>query len=271
MRSQKNKTCSVVIAVYHRDTATELEPVIKSILTQTVKSDDIVIVCDGAVNDSIANLLTIYEKQKNVSIIRLDENVGAGAARNIGVAAAKNELVAISDSDDISLPNRFALQVKVFNKNPKLSVVGGLIEDSTTGKKRILPGGGTELRRFAAKRSPMNNPTIMVKKSDFLEVGGYDEKIRRGEDYILALKLLRARKQITNLQQVLVKYTVSDENIKRRKTWAATKDALSVAWRAFSYGIATPLDFGIAVLVRLGLFLLPDRLAEYLYSERLRG
>ena len=82
------------------------------------------------------------------------------------------------DSDDVSLPNRFEQQLKEFENNSNLTIVGGYIQelDSQTNKEisiRKVPLEDKQIKKFIKTRSPFNHVTVMFKKEDILKVGNY--------------------------------------------------------------------------------------------------
>ena len=82
------------------------------------------------------------------------------------------------DADDISVPERFEKQLTVFENDKKLSVVGGNISEfidntENTVGSRIVPKKDAEIKEYIKKRCPMNQVTVMFKKTDVNNVGGY--------------------------------------------------------------------------------------------------
>lgn len=96
---------SILMSVYHKEKPEYLKEAIESMLSQTVKSNDFVIVCDGPLTKELYDVIEFYEKDKSNYIrrIQLEKNMGLGKALNIGLENCKNELVARMDSDDISV------------------------------------------------------------------------------------------------------------------------------------------------------------------------
>ena len=75
--------------------------------------DEIVIVKDGALTEELEAVIDKFVSKcpQLFNIVALEENVGQGRARNAGLQACKNNIIALMDSDDISVPNRFELQI----------------------------------------------------------------------------------------------------------------------------------------------------------------
>ena len=267
---------SVVMSVYEKDRPEWFEQAMESVLSQTTKSDDIIIVRDGIVTEKLEGLLRNYDKNiKEVTIIRLGRNVGAGQARNEGVKRAKHELVAIMDADDISLPNRFELQLAEFNGNPELTLVGGQISefegkpDNIVGYRKVPTEYGA-IKKFARYRSPINHVTIMFKKSAFLAVGGYP-KMTRAEDYYMVSSLLAKNYAISNLQSVIVNCRIGSENIHRRKTWRNVRENIVSRWKIHKLGTISFVNFSISSAAQIMLFIMPVSLLNLFFSRVLRS
>lgn len=267
---------SVVMAVYRDDDPEWFGQAIESILSQTVKSNDVVLVRDGVVSVELENTLKSYaETCKEVTVVRLKENIGAGQARNVGVKRAKNELIAIMDADDISSPNRFELQLAEFNHNSELALVGGQISefentpDNIVGYRKV-PIDYQSIKKFARYRSPINHVTIMFKKSAFLTVGGYP-KMTRAEDYYMASSLITNGYVISNMQPTLVNCRVSSENIRRRKTWNNVRENIISRWKIHKLGTSSLLNFCISSLAQVGLLVMPVNLLRHFFSFVLRN
>ena len=171
---------SILMSVYHKEKPEYLKEAIESMLSQTVKSNDFVIVCDGPLTKELYDVIEFYEKDKSNYIrrIQLEKNMGLGKALNIGLENCKNELVARMDSDDISVNNRIELQLKEFEKNSELVLCGTNISefyesiDNIIGSRNV-PSEYVQIIEFSKKRNPFNHPSVMFKKNIVKEVGSY--------------------------------------------------------------------------------------------------
>ena len=109
---------SVLMSVYIKEKPEYLKEAITSILNQTVKTNDFVIVCDGplteGLNKVIADFVTTYSGLFNV--YRLEHNMGLAKALNNGILQCKNEIIVRMDSDDVSMPDRVEKQMKAMKE-----------------------------------------------------------------------------------------------------------------------------------------------------------
>ena len=123
----QNIKFSVSMCTYGKDNPLWLKTAIESILNQTAKPNEIVLVVDGPVPDELDCVIKEYEASPIFKVIRLKENMGHGHARRIGLDNCAFELVALMDSDDISTPERFSKQIEHFKNDNTLDIVGGNI------------------------------------------------------------------------------------------------------------------------------------------------
>lgn len=212
---------SVCMSVYKNDNPLDFEDAVMSIYNQTCPPDEIILVIDGPVPDMMLKTIeTLSEKTGIMKVIPLSKNMGHAIARQTGLDAARNELCAVMDADDLSVPNRFEKQLKAFEKHPEVSVVGGLINefihttDNVVGT-RIVPEKDSDIKEYLKSRCPMNLVTVMLKKSDVLKVGGYQDWYCE-EDYYLWIRLALCGYKFYNIQENLVNVRVGEEMYQRR-------------------------------------------------------
>ncbi len=211
---------SVCMSVYKNDNSFDFADAIMSVYDQTCPPDEIILVIDGPVPQIMHDTINaLKEKISILKVIPLEQNMGA-IARQTGLDAAKNDLCAIMDADDLSVPDRFEKQLKVFRKYPKLSVVGGLINefirttDNIVGI-RIVPEQDADIKNYLKSRCPMNLVTVMFKKSDVMKVGGYQDWYCE-EDYYLWIRLTLGGFKFYNILENIVYVRVGEEMYQRR-------------------------------------------------------
>lgn len=267
---------SVLMSVYQKEKPQNLSESLESILLQTVPPDELILVCDGKLTDELNVIIKAFESeyQKIFRSVRLLENVGTGMAANEGIKECQNELIAKMDSDDVCVPDRFQRQLMMFLKNPKLDMVGGYIEefDDTTKEPIAIkktPISHEEILKYARRRSPFNNQTLIYRKSFAQKVGGYTD-IKRCEDYEFITKMLMAGAVGENMPEVLVRYRVTKDNYKRRKNWSNTKSFIKVRWGLYKARFSSFFDFLVPTTAQLLMFIMPERFTSWAYRKFLR-
>lgn len=271
------KEYSVLMSVYHKERPEHFETAVRSMLEQTVPTDDFVIVCDGPLTDELNAVLErlIADAPDTIRPIRLEKNVGIGSAANIGLKACRHDLVAKMDADDISVPDRCARQLAVFEQKPELAVCGGYIEEFEQDPQkpfdmRIVPLSSEEIFQMGRRRQPFNNTTVMYRQSAVWAVGGYSD-LRRNEDFDLYARLLAAGYQGKNLPVVVVKVRMNSEGGRRRRGIETLKGCIQSRWRAYRAGYAGLSDLIYCVAGQLLVVLCPTKVQQWIYAKLFRS
>ena len=208
------------MCVYGGDRADWFKIAVDSILNQTVKPSEVVLVVDGPVLEELNGIICEYEKMDIFNVIRFETNQGHGNARRAGLENCSNELVAIMDADDISAPSRFEKQIAEFEKDMELDIVGGNItefvgEPENIVGQRVVFLNDSEIKQDLKKRCPMNLVTVMYKKSSVNKVGGFIDWYCE-EDYYLWIRMALANMKFGNVSENLVNVRVGKEMYQRR-------------------------------------------------------
>ena len=209
------------MSVYKNDNPTDFAEAVFSIYKQSCPPDEIVLVIDGPIPQTLME--SIKELQKVIPIMKvisLAQNMGHAIARQTGLEVAKNDLCAMMDADDLAVPDRFERQLKAFENHQEVSVIGGFINEFINTKDnvvgtRIVPEHDADIKDYLKSRCPMNLVTVMLKKSDVIKVGGYQDWYCE-EDYYLWIRLALAGYEFYNIQENLVNVRVSEEMYRRR-------------------------------------------------------
>ena len=229
---EENKTAkgnhppfSDLMSVYKNDNPEWLREAVESVsVQQTVRPDEVLLVIDGPVPDSLR--LEILRLEREISSVRVawqTENRGLGLALRKGMELVSHELVARMDSDDISLPDRFEKQLRTFDEDPTLNIVGTQIsefigEPGNIVGKREVPCSNEEILTWLRGRCPLNHVSVMALRSNILSVGNYIDW-HFNEDYYLWIRMALAGCRFANLPDVLVNVRVGKEMYSRRGGW----------------------------------------------------
>lgn len=268
---------SVLLSVYRGTEAEELARCLQSIADQTLAPDEVVVVLDGPVAPAVAAAISAFAEHGALPLRKLPfpRNRGLGPALADGLEACSHELVARVDTDDVSVADRFAVQVAEFTTDPALSVLGGLLEESyRQGHRqwtltRPAPLGPDDIRRAAVYRNPLSHPTVMFRRQAVLDCGNYQPMLWF-EDYDLWVRLLMAGHRCRNLDRVLVRAEADADYFQRRGGLTYLGRELALARRFRQLGFHRPLQSLRFILTRAGFRLVPLRLRSWLYFRMLR-
>jgi glycosyltransferase involved in cell wall biosynthesis len=180
---EKNPIVSVIIPTYNY--AQYLPDAIDSVLNQTYKDFEIIVVDDGS-TDNTSDVILQYLSNPCLRYIR-KENGGQASAKNRGIIESKGEFIAFLDADDIWFSNKLELQLQLFGKNPHTGVV--------YSRRIYIDPSGKPLRTNQPKlhRGSILNKlyvtnfvcfsSSIVRRVCFQRLGLFDEKLRFSEDY----------------------------------------------------------------------------------------
>ena len=177
---------SVIIPSYNH--AAFIEAAIRSILDQTYRSIELIVVDDGSTDDSREIIRRVHAATDGAFTMYEKANGGASSALNYGITRSSGEYVAVVASDDRFLPEKIERQVTLFSVSPRSIglVHAGGFEEFNGGRLvnltgRYTPAIGACFKDLVARRVTAIAPTVMFRRSVYDEVGGFDEQLV-GED-----------------------------------------------------------------------------------------
>ncbi len=270
------KKYSVLMSVYKNEFPEYFNASLSSMVNQSLTPDEIVIVKDGPISESLEEIINTYAKEypRLFSVIALEQNVGLGKALNEGLRRCRNELVARMDTDDISLKNRCELQVNEFIRDNHLDILGSNIDEfyekpDEIVSSRIVPSDHEAIVKFSKRRNPFNHPTVMYRKSVVLSNGGYGD-YRRNQDLDLFVRMLNNGSKSKNINQSLVLFRANKDNFKRRKSWEKCGSNISILYSFWRRGYSSLIDFAVVAASQIIVFISPSWVLEWLSSKYLR-
>ena len=267
---------SVLMSVYAKEKPEYLRCAVDSMLDQTVSADEIVIVKDGPLTEELDSIIAEYqEKYPDLfSVVVSEKNIGLGNALNLGLSKCRNELVARMDTDDISKPDRCEKQLRAFEENDLLDLIGSSVDEfySDPGEivsRRVVPTEHKDIYEFAKRRSAFNHPTVMYKKTKVMQVGGYSD-LRRNQDVDLFGRMLFSGCIAANIEESLLYFRSNNDLAKRRRSWENTKSYIDTIGRLWKMGYSSFGDYLMVAVAQTGMFLMPIKLQHWVYKKFLR-
>lgn len=227
---------SVVIAAYNAERT--LATAIRSAIREA--PDEIIVVDDGS-RDNTSEVAQAL----GVQVVSVP-NGGPGRARNIGIEAARNEWIALLDADDWWLANKLQAQMQLIADD--VAVVATLSD---------IPGSGCppELN-FAAlwEQNTLVTSSVMLRRSAWDRIGGFDEHRPMVEDYDLWLRIAATGMSIRCVQQILTHYTLggglSDDRRQRLDGLLAILDKAEYSLPVSSAAVAAKRDSVLDYAIR---------------------
>jgi len=203
-------TVSVVIPAYNR--VATLSRAIDSVLAQSYKVEEIIVVDDGS-TDATSEVAKMYPE---VSLLR-QKNMGVSSARNNGVMMASSEWIAFLDSDDTWHPEKIARQLKLHKQSPTLKISYTDEEWIRDGKLVALPKKYQKPSQATFKNSldycNIAPSSVLMEKKFFDKIGEFDESLEVCEDYDLWLRILAGNEIGYLPEKLITKYGGHDDQL----------------------------------------------------------
>ena len=215
---------SLILSLYNKIKFHEIRRSLKSIYNQRLKPNEVVIIFDGpcnkAIKEYVLNFLQIHFSGQ-YKVLYNNVNRGISYSYNKAIKKTLFDIVAIQDSDDISVKQRFYLQINEFKKNTNLSVLGGSVLESRGNLKYIKknPTNNNSIKRRLFIKNPINHPTVMINKKH-LKTNVIYKECNRMEDYYLWINLTSKKFIFKNLSNILVKTYIDRDFLNRRSSFS---------------------------------------------------
>lgn len=194
---------SVILPIYNSQNY--LKEAIESILSQTYKDFELILINDGSTDNS-ENIIHSFQDERIV-YIKNPKNLGLIKSLNIGLGQAKGEYIARMDADDVSLPTRFEFQLKAFEQNKNAVLVSSDYYSLTGNDIKYIKNDGSSdyFKGILLFSTCFAHPTVMM-RNIFKEKGlSYDENYLHTEDYKLWVDLV-THGEFCNVNKALLKY-----------------------------------------------------------------
>ncbi len=223
MNKEKTPLISVLMSVYNGERW--LADSIKSVLNQSFKDFEFIIVNDGSDDSSLKIIESFAYSDSRIRIFN-KENSGLTHSLNYGLSKARGEWIARIDADDMCAPDRFLRQLQYSRSEEDLVLIGSglfIIDDHGNQIKTVrYPKKHKRLIRSLSKGLPFfPHSSAFFKLENALEVGGYRAEFKRSQDQDLWLRL-SSKGKITCLNKSLVSIRkhseqISNENLGKKQ------------------------------------------------------
>lgn len=209
-----NKLVSVVIPTYNREATIEMS--INSILNQTYKNIEIIVVDDNSKDNTCLIVEKLKEKYDFIKYIKHENNKGGSAARNTGARFASGEFLAFLDSDDEWIDTKLEKCMNVFENNGDISMVYSdmILYNVKTGKEKINVSEEWEdkYKGILCKNIIGSTSLIVIKKNAFDKVKGFKEGLPSCQDWDFYINVAKEFK-IKKVNEPLLKYYIHSDSI----------------------------------------------------------
>jgi glycosyltransferase involved in cell wall biosynthesis len=231
--TQKNQPeISIIIPTFNR--AHTLSRALDSVLAQTLKPKEIIVIDDGS-TDNTKELLNLYP---GITIINLN-NKGVSAARNVGIEKASGDWIAFLDSDDEWRPEKLVKQWETICSNNKL--ICHTDEIWVRNGKRVNPMKkhqkfGGWIYEKCLPLCVISPSSVIIHKSVFADIGVFDKELEVCEDYDLWLRICAKYPVLFMDEPLMVKYGGHEDQLSR-KHWGMDRFRVRALEKMITSGV----------------------------------
>ena len=205
---------SVLMAV--RNAERYLHEAVHSILEQTLSDFEFLVIDDCSTDRTSLMLNECARKDPRILLSRNREHIGLTKSLNRGLAVASGEYIARQDADDISLPQRLLREATFLDEHPNVGVVGSsneyIDESGCSLGVSLRPTDPQFLRWHLFFSNPFIHASVMFRRKIVANLGGYDEKFKRSQDYDLWSRCSYIT-ELRQLPEVLIRFRKHDNAV----------------------------------------------------------
>ena len=200
---------------------------IKSILNQTYKEFEFIIVNDGS-TDRTLDIIKSF-KDSRIKIIN-KKHSGLTKSLNLAIAQSKYNLLARQDADDFSYKRRLELQLTEFKKNERLCLVATRAKINFGNKKFLTPSYlNKNIKKLLKYKNIIIHPSVMIRKDFFKTINFYDEKYIVSQDYAAWSRLSsNVKYEFKILDNILINRHIEKESISLKKNFLQSKNSFVI-------------------------------------------
>lgn len=268
---------SVIMSIYNKVKCEHIEESINSILNQTYKPDEFILIKDGKLTKEQEELIDdIVKKNKKLfKVFEYAKNMGAGFAYNKGIEMCTNKWAAIMDSDDFAVNTKFEKQMRYLSEHDDIDAIGTNAVEFLGSKdniisKRIMPETNEEIIKFGHGRCPLIQPTVIFKVDSVKKAGSYQHSPLT-EDFDLYIRMIMNGCKFYTYQEILFYVRTSGDFFKRRGGLKYLKPILSFKYRYYKIGYFTLMQFLKTACSSAIVSLMPNKIRTIVYKKFLRN
>ncbi|MCG2689725.1 glycosyltransferase [Candidatus Parcubacteria bacterium] len=269
MENKKNNNAFVSVVMATCNGERFLSLAVESILKQTFKEFEFLIVNDYS-TDKTSDLLKEFAlKDERIKVIENTENLGLTKSLNKALKEAKGKYIARMDDDDISLEERLQKQFDFMEAHSDFALIGSLADIiDETGKvigEKKLALDYKALKKKLLFNNQLVHSSWFLRSSVLKEVGFYSEEFKKAQDYELLLRIA-AKHPVCNLPEKLIQWRKRGDSLSFKDN-LQQKYALKARWLAITKYGYPKLKGLFYIVVRLVWLLIPLKLKKGIKGE----
>lgn len=265
---KQTRRISVIMGIYN--CAYTLRESIESLLKQSYKDWELIMCDDGSDDNTLKIALEYENKYDNILVIRNECNKGLAASLNHCLDYAESEFIARQDGDDISLPDRFRIQVEFLDSHSEYALVStSMICFDQNGDWAIQTNPERPQIKDFIYKSPFCHAPCMMRREALEKVGRYtvSKYLKRGQDYYLWHKFYKNGYKGYNIQIPLYKMR-DDESAMKRRTFKSRVYGAKIQFEVYR-SLGVPFIYYYRIFRPIIVGLLPLSVYKYLHQAKL--
>jgi len=248
------KTPEVSVVMPAFNAAEFLDDAVASILNQTFRDFEFIIIDDGSTDETPDILRKYAEADDRVRVYR-QGNQGVIAALNRGCQIARGQFVARMDADDISLPRRFERQTNFLKKHPEIGIVGtwaaNIDKNNSVVGKWCLPPSPMVLKWNHFFRVCVIHPTVLMRRPILEKLNFYRSDSLYADDWDLWLRA-SAMTEFGNTPEILFKYRVWSKSVSKSHSQECQKAPIKLLVPFMRDFLGSDLSVEAVTVLKLG-------------------
>lgn len=260
---------SVVMPVYNAEKF--LSQAIKSVLDQTYKNFEFIIVDDYSIDSSYQICQKNQKNDPRIKLSKNNANMGVGYSLNYAISKSQGQYIARMDSDDMMDPMRLEKQINYLKSNKKIVCVGSWMKEIDENNQvidyRVTPLHHEQIYEKMFYEMAIQNPTLMINRNLIPESFEWCKTDGILDDLDLLFKLLLFGK-FGNVGEYLMLYRIHDNNLSLKNIRATFNEALNIRLNAITqYGYRPTLRAKvISFFEQLVIKIMPNQSFYFLYK-----
>jgi len=266
--NKENPLVSVVMPAYNAEKY--LSEAIESILNQTFKDFEFIIIDDGSTDRTWEIIQEFSKKDKRIIALKNEKNLNIAESRNRGVEVARGSYIATMDSDDVAIPDRLNYQYSFLESNSDIAVSIGNInvinEKGVFQYFREYPITDSQIRSKVYRFNPFPNPTVMCRRAVYEKIGKYSNEYVPIDDFEFWLRTGKVFK-FGNCGETVLNYRIVTSSASHSKIRKTEQITFKLRWKAYKLGYKFTFgDFVFNLFHLLSYIILPSGLKIKIFN-----
>jgi len=204
----------ITIYITNFNYANYIDKAIKSVLNQSYKNFEIIIV-DDASEDNSKEILKNYESNKKISIIYNKKKKGLIRSSNIAIKASRGVFFLRLDADDYLHPNAIGTMFKIIKNSPNTALIFSDFYTFNNRSKKLKRNRYKNKKNYSVEDDPVHGACSLINKKIFTKIGGYNSKFDKQDGYYLWLAFLLNNHRVSHCKKLLFFYRKHNKSLSK--------------------------------------------------------